>query len=129
MVATRFSTHRKARRRRAVYIIAKPVKSAGTLSFLSDGKFPFCHWGLLVTRHSRTEIHALSLMMRLDLLDDEPWGTLFEINRNEANESVPNICPAFGAQELRGEWNRAFLIYVGSTSFSDDKLSREGICE
>jgi len=65
-------------------------------------------------------------MMTFDLQDDEPWGTLFEINRNEANENVPNICPGFGARELCREWSRAFLVYVGSTSFSDERLSREG---
>ncbi len=38
---------RKRKRRRFVDVVARPLKAAGPFSFISEGKFPICHWGVL----------------------------------------------------------------------------------
>src|SRR5256885_8008247 len=38
---------RKRKRRRFVYVVARPLKAAGPFTFVSEGKFPICHWGVL----------------------------------------------------------------------------------
>jgi hypothetical protein len=126
MTATRRST--KARRKRSVYIVARPTTIAGHLSSLSQGKFPLCHWGLLITAHTETELKTRCLMLNFADIDTsalERWGTLFELIRTE-NGNKPQITE-FGPGDLLREWGHACIAYVGKTKSSDYNLSMEGI--
>src|ERR1700735_5432124 len=118
MTATRRST--KARRKRSVYIVARPTTIAGNLSSLSQGKFPLCHWGLLVSAHTETELKTQCLMLNFadnDTSALERWGTLFELIRTE-NGNKPQI-KEFGPGDLLREWGHACIAYVGKTKSSD----------
>jgi hypothetical protein len=113
----------KKRRKRSVYIIARPTTVAGALSSLSQGKFPLCHWGLLVTRHSESELKTQCLLLNID--DNlESWGTLFELIRTEKGNK-PQI-KDFGPTELLSQWGYACIAYVGKTKSSDYALSAHG---
>jgi hypothetical protein len=61
MAARRSKGLSKAQRKRSVYILARPIKAAEKLSFLSEGKFPLCHWALLVSSHSVSELHTKTM--------------------------------------------------------------------
>jgi hypothetical protein len=127
MAPTRNTSSTKNRRKRSVYIIARPTTIAGHLSSLSQGKFPLCHWGLLVSTHSESDLQTRCTM--LNLVDDttalEGWGTLFELIRTEAGNK-PQI-KEFGPGDLLREWGHACIAYVGKTKSSDHSLSMEGI--
>src|SRR5277367_6541797 len=125
---------RRRRRRkpaqRSVYIIARPLQAAGRLSIFSDGKFPVCHWGLLVTRRSREEV--LSQWMRYCETTDPsylpPWGTMIELNRLPDNTNIYNVSTDFGLKDWYAICGPSIsIMYVGETEFSDANLTAKGI--
>jgi len=66
---------------RSVYIVARPITKAGYFKFLSEGKLPLCHWGLLVSRCNEVELrrHIISLLESSCCTAKASWGTLYEI--------------------------------------------------
>jgi len=57
---------RKKSHQRNVYIIARPLQIAGHASSLSNGKFPVCHWGLLMTKAKQIDMYKL-------MREWDPW--------------------------------------------------------
>jgi len=123
----RLYTHRK-RRRRNVYVIARPLDIATrfSLSFLSEGKLPLCHWGILVSNHGHDKIirrweaasQGESLNTNLAL------GTVFELRRTVENLNTVQTIKDFGRRELNSEWQVMTIKYVGKTSFSVGALEK-----
>jgi len=119
MAPTRGSTSSiRKRRRRSVYIIARPTSVAGGLSSLSQGKFPLCHWGLLLSPYNEIELRTQCLMLNIDENLETSWGTLFELRRTKDGTNEPQITK-FGPMELLNAWNYACIAYVGKTKVSD----------
>lgn len=74
----------RGRRKRSVYILARPIKKAGQLRFLSEGKFPLCHWGLLISPYNRRQLlHHIQK-------GTQSWGMIFEISLSLHNTLIPN---------------------------------------
>src|SRR5947207_6055948 len=120
---------RKKLHLRSVYVIARPLHIGGHLSFLSDGKFPLCHWGLLVTKVKRTEM--CNRMRSLEnvahgVSDIKPWGTMFELQRDSHNKNTHNVIYNFEGEEWYIEWKHILMAFIGTTNFSDNRLTKEG---
>ena len=106
---------------RFVYVVARPLKAAGPLSFAWEGIFPICHWGILVSSLSG------SVLERKIIKSNGRrgfYGTYFELYRNPAP-----TCPLFDNFDLVGfdsKWGYVSLVLVGETSASDARLKKEG---
>lgn len=122
---------RNSKRRRSVYIVAKPLEGAHQLSFLSEAKFPLCHWALLISPYDERGLydHILCQTNRPGLSKDGSWGTLFEIFQTDSKRHKVHIVRQFG-RKLSPEWSYACIAYVGETHLPDSKISHHGkICE
>src|SRR5271170_5121599 len=68
-----------------VYVIARPLNVANqlNLSFLSDGKLPLCHWGILFSDYDPNEINCRlsSIMLDQSLSSMSSLGTVIELHR------------------------------------------------
>jgi len=120
---------RKRKRRRSVYIIARPLRAAGPLAPFSDGKFPVCHWGLLVTSCSRNEIasHWLKYRETGEPSFLPPWGTMIELRRHPDNTTTYNVNANFSMCDWYTEWGfNISIMYVGETRESDTSLASQG---
>ena len=115
------SSHKKPRKR-SVYVVARPLSKAGPFSFLSEGKFPLCHWALLVSEHGHVDLRD-----RVNRLapDTASWGTGFELHRME-DKNAAHLIKEFGPAEFLGEWSAACVAYVGKTESSDHILYIKG---
>jgi hypothetical protein len=104
--------------------MARPIHAAGVFSPLSEGKFPLCHWGVLVS--DEKNLHQwLSERDNVVWNTTKSWGTLIELYRDPlTNLNKPHIVLDFGHFELRKEWRMFALRLVGST-YGDDKTSYE----
>ena len=120
---------RKVSRHRNVYVIARPLQSAGPASFLSEGKFPFCHWGLLVTKFKEVEMSRRIRNVENTVRDPsraKPWGTLFELCRDAHDKNTYNVEYDFEGEEWYLEWKHISVAFIGNTDVSDEKLAEEG---
>jgi hypothetical protein len=118
---------KRRKRKRFAYVIARPLKSVGRLSFLSDGKFPLCHWALLVT-NSRPELEtdrADSPIEAQSIMHCHLQGTLFELHRSPDGLN-PNIIEDFKLEKWCNAWGFAISKYAGETRVSDQNLSNTG---
>jgi hypothetical protein len=105
---TKRLTPPQKRRIRSVYILARPIKKAGQLGFLSEGKFPLCHWGLLVSPYNQREMQDHIRQ------GTQSWGTIFEISLSLRGTHIPNI-HTYSARTFSGDWQYACIAYVGET--------------
>ena len=123
---------------RHVYVLARPIKVAGVFSVLSHGKFPLCHWGVLLS-----ELEDLATMWCCFPGDGQPrprpenvhgmettpkvWGSLFELYRDPTtNQNKPHVVYNFGHSELHREWQFLALFKVGTAKIRDDELYEKG---
>jgi hypothetical protein len=122
---------RRKKRKRSVYVIARPLKAAGYASFLSDGKFPVCHWGLLVSERTWSEVEAqwkevLGSLESFRSEDLQLRGTMFELLRVSDCKVKHQKFNNFQLEQWRDEWQSVFFACVGETEVTDDMLSRQG---
>jgi hypothetical protein len=121
--------HKPKRKKRNVYILSRPLSAAShlNLSFLSDGKLPLCHWGVLVSDYDRIE-----LQRHLQSLREDPnhrrssLGTLIELRRTETNVNTINVIKEFGEIEMSDEWHVMGVKYIGTTSYPIRGLRTRG---
>jgi|SRR5271170_2869953 len=111
---------------RSVWVLARPIRAAGDFGFLSEGKFPVCHWALLASESS-----AISFKVRWDskarIKLSESWGTLFELFRDENDKNRVHEVQHFGANmEFISEWRTVAITFIGNSCFSDADLSAQG---
>jgi hypothetical protein len=114
----------KKKSERAVYIFARSLKLAGRAGFLSDGKLPLCHWGMLVSKYNKDELKKR--FERLDPSKAESWGTFIELNRNPENKITHNMIRNFSAEEWYNEWKFISMVFIGETELLDVTLCEEG---
>jgi hypothetical protein len=110
---------------RSVYVVGRPIKKAGKLSFLSEGSLPLCHWGLLVSPYTLTALRRhLKRQSKGDCNEvNGSWGTLFEISQTENGfhqlETNNDFRPS--------DWDYMCIVNVGGTTLLDHRISRQGI--
>jgi hypothetical protein len=110
---------KRERRTRSVYILARPIKKAGHLGFLSEGKFPLCHWSLLVSPYNQRELKN-HIRQGID-----SWGTIFEICNSDGTH-VPNVYK-HSPQIFVRDWGYVCLAYVGKAHLPDYRISHHGL--
>lgn len=111
---------------RSIWVLARPIKAARGFSFLSEGKFPICHWGLLAS-----DLSPLSFKLRWDskerIESGADWGTLFELVRDENDKNTVHEVEHFGANmEFVTEWKTVAIMFIGTTFLRDADLSAQG---
>jgi len=113
---------------RFVYIIARPLQAARNLPFsVSDGKFPVCHWGILVSGSSEEEIRWSTYLETTDASYLPPWGTMLELWRYPDNTNTYDLHLNFSLDEWYTRWGGAIsIMYVGETEASDESLQSHG---
>jgi hypothetical protein len=105
---------------RSVWILARPLSYAQWLplkSQTSDGVFPLCHWGVLIT-----ELCDQVLVRALARSDGVPpqyfLGDLFELNRLGDLSSV-------NMTQMVYSWTFVSAQYVGQTSMTNPQIWAE----
>jgi hypothetical protein len=118
---------KKRRKKRAVFVVARPLRAAGVLSFSSDGKFPICHWGLFTvdTRHAEISSQWTKFRETRDPCNLPPHGTMIELVRLPGNINSHNLIDDFGLEQWDDEWKYVAIQYVGDTDVSDGELATE----
>jgi hypothetical protein len=117
------------RQPRYVYILGRPLWMANRLgiSFISDGKFALCHWGLLVTPLDlNSMIDCLREFNNIKRSKHQNLGTLFELVR-EGRVNRWRTIQNFGeGDELHTDWTTMTIAYVGTTMLNDDVFEATG---
>ena len=116
----------------SVWIIARPIDLPDYISFISRGRLPFCHWGILVSHLNHSELQAewfetekMELEYRRDVMGN--WGNLYELHRDpETDKTLPNVMTDFGPSSLVDEWAYAVAEYVGTTRDRGPVISQFG---
>src|SRR5579859_3476931 len=111
---------------RFLFVVARPIRKAARLklSWLSDGSFPFCHWGLFVSQYNNSELFEKMSQISREMNDseDEGLGTMFEL-QNTPQGNKPHVFREFRVDS----WEQAVFAYVGETKMSDEEISDHGI--
>jgi hypothetical protein len=118
---------KKRRKKRSVFVIARPLKAAGPLAFLSDGKYPLCHWGLFLSEDDPSEV--MFRWKKYRETKDRSFlprpGTLFELVREGRKNNYHKREP-LGLEVWDDEWGYITLVHVGETPATNEELSDEG---
>ena len=111
---------------RSVYIVTRPLTKAGNFKFLSEGKLPLCHWGLLVSKFNPNELREqiISQSESNSCAARTSWGTLYEII-NGGGVMVLNRNEYFGRCFGR-DWTYAIIAHVGKTHLPDSTIYDHG---
>jgi hypothetical protein len=113
---------------RSVWLFARPLSWADfiiALQWVSDGKYPLCHWGVLVTH---LDITANDEFMRRtpDISSTEALdlGIMYELRRNDINQNTVNIIRPFST--AASEWRVFSAKYIGTTEMVHEEIEVEG---
>jgi len=113
-----------------VWVIARPLDLPDYISFISRGRLPFCHWGVLISPRDRWGLEHQWFGMeqtepgsRHSLLGT--WGNLYELWRDPlTNKNIPNVTTDFGPSNVVEEWTYAVIHYVGKTLAKSTEISQ-----
>jgi len=114
---------------RYVWVFARPLSWAAVLGlqWVSSGKYPLCHWGLLVTRLEFSTVKSALLADNLDSnLQDFELGTMWELRREEGTHITVEVTRPFKATHARGLWATLQAERIGTTKKSDRQIQQEG---
>jgi hypothetical protein len=113
---------------RSVWLFARPLSWADfiiALQWVSDGKYPLCHWGVLVTH---LDITANDEFMRrtphISPTEALDLGIMYELRRNDINQNTVNIIHPFSAASA--EWRLFSAKYIGRTEMVHEEIEVEG---
>jgi len=118
---------RKKRRKRAAYVVYRPLKAFGALGFLFKGTPALCHWGLFLS----TEDHTDTLLRWYKYCRTKETsclpcrGTMFELVRLGSLNSHDQRRD-FRLEAWDAEWGPIGVDYVGETDLSDVELDGFG---
>ena len=95
----------------------------------SHGKFPLCHWGVLVTELSIVDMKVLILCngQRWSGLEDTELGVMWELNRTVENLNTVHVYRPFKKSTIRECWNTFSARYMGATEMANERIQLEGI--
>ena len=104
---------------RFVYVVARPLQAAGPFSFVSEGKFPICHWGVLFSEFDEESLNKTFAESKVR----RGCGKYIELFRDPSqNYHIMD----FDAYHFRSEWKYVSTAWVGETSVQDSTLKKEG---
>jgi hypothetical protein len=124
----RLTSSSASAKRRHVYLVARRIDAlAGPFEFLSDGKFPLCHWGFVLSQHNEDQLaERFDRQAKCPSSSFAPLGTLFELKRYPDKLWQVTMDDKFG-QALPSNWSRMCIVYIGETSCSDEEIIVYGI--
>ena len=109
---------------RSVWLFARPLSWADfiiALQWVSDGKYPLCHWGVLVTHLDITDEFMRRTPSPTEALD---LGIMYELRRNDINQNTVNIIRPFSTASA--EWRLFSAKYIGTTEMAHEQIEVEG---
>ena len=113
---------------RSLYVVARPIRTMGRLklSFLSDGSYPFCHWGLFISPHNENDLlqNMLQQSQSIDEAEYPGLGTMVELQQTPQGNK-PNVVSDFQICS----WEHAVFAFVGETEMSDEEIVKHGMKE
>lgn len=117
---------RRDPRLRSLYVVARPIRKTGRLklSFLSQGSFPFCHWGLFVSPYNENELLE-TMLQQSESIPEAGYsglGTLVELQQTQ-HGNKPHVVNDFQICS----WEQAVFAFVGGTEMSDDEIVEHGM--
>lgn len=111
---------------RTVWVLARPINAARGFSFLSDGKFPLCHWAVLLSNLNEVRFKVL-WDSKTNIGLNGSWGTLFELFRDDNDKNIPHEIYDFGSHdEFLNDWKSVAIIFIGTSLRSDSEVSAQG---
>jgi hypothetical protein len=120
--------------KRGVWLFAKPLSGAQGIPALvstSDGRFHLCHWGVLVTELSVTDLTVILQSNRAGFGGtkdkDDDLGALYELYRIKGSLYTVRISHPFTTSMLRVFWTNFSPKYIGDTQMQDNKIAEEGM--
>ena len=118
---------------RSVWLFARPLSAARYISALerdvSEGKFHFCHWGVLTTELGVDMINELIQDNRHYSSNsnvDSVLGVMYDLLRTEMG-NCPNVTKPFTLSMLEGQWPSFSAEHVGMTILFDSEIICHGI--
>lgn len=108
-----------------VWLLAR-ILEVPLLSRLSQGSYPLCHWGVLITSLPATQV-SVNLNSKGRSENDVELGTLYQISRSKDNQNMLRVSGPFLLSELRTEWIRPSWSRVGRTTMTHDQISSLGL--
>ena len=116
---------------RGIWLFARPLSHAQGIPALvstSDGRFHFCHWGVLITELSIPDLNALLYRSRVGIgVEDDGLGVLYQLERTSGAAYAVTRSETFTASSVRTSWPNFSAKYIGGTGMLDDEISAEGI--
>lgn len=92
--------------------------------FVNHGKYPFCHWGVLVT--SLDFGTAQRILGEIDReMEEMVLGTMWELSR----DGDGNMIHAWeiSVLDVKEQWNMFSAEYLGRTELTDDETQKAGM--
>ena len=117
----------------SVWIVARPLDLPDYISFISRGRLPFCHWGVLVSSIGRWDIESEWFEMEMTEPNSRhtlsrSWGSLYELYRDPASDkNRPNVITGFGPSAVVDEWAHSVAHYVGQTTATSAQICLAGV--
>jgi len=115
---------------KSVWIFARPLRFATILGSqcVPHGKYPFCHWGVLVTELDFGTVKRLLTEVDQCLApsDDVIVGDMWELFRRENDGNVINVTRSYKSSEILETWNAFSAEKVGETEMSGVQIQESG---
>ena len=100
---------------------------AGVTTYFSRGKFPLCHWGVLVTDSTSVDVESLEIETRELGQTDDRLGVLWELQRTPSDKNTVNVVQPFMLSTLKEQWMDYSAKHIGTTVMSHDEIQRKGV--
>jgi hypothetical protein len=113
---------------RSVWIFARPLQFATIFGsqFVSHGKFPFCHWGMLITELDVDTVKEL--LTEHDMTtEDSSLGEMWELFRRENDSNEIDVTRPFKLSDVGEDWNLFSAEPLGMTTLNNEQIEDEGI--
>jgi len=114
----------------SVWLFARPLSWAqfiSVLQWVSDGKYPLCHWGVLVTPLDILSINSILLQTRANSDDDTvELGNMYELVRDGHNMNSVNVERPFSLKSLNTNWQLFSAKYIETTHMTHEEIELEG---
>jgi hypothetical protein len=109
--------------RRSLWIFARPFSLLPPLGLGTQGRFYFCHWGVLITDLKVLELENIVFQSQsLTSMEDAVIGTMFELKRTSGIRITPKCTRPFTGSILKENWKNVTIHHAGMTDMLDDQI-------
>lgn len=116
--------------KRAVWLFARPLSGAEgypALAATSLVTFHFCHWGVLVTELSVTDLNVFIHRKRnVPGAREMNLGVFFELHRTTGSEYIVSVSQPFTPAKLNAFWENFSAKHLGETIKRDGEIYASG---